>query len=260
MASDTRYARPNDNVSPNATWTVQSGSAAASGYPASNVGNRNPAKPFKSVGTSTTLRATFGSNQVLVAVAIINHNLAGASSVVLTSGAGLNQTVTIPANDSDGQCLNPFLDFSSAALAQRTSTTFDLAITTNALGNVAIGEILLLTALRDLRWMWGLKFQPGRAVVRHRTFGGSLLAYDKKIRVRRASGRVQLQSEETAMRLLETEGRGEVYPWLLIPVRTVNDCWFVQFVPGSFAYMPRSLGSTELVIEAEEVSSGPPLF
>ena len=259
MASASAYARPGDDVAPNATWSVTSG-AAASGYPASNLGNRNPAKPFKATGTSVTVRATFGAAQTLVGVALINHNLAGAASVAIQSGTGLNQAIAVAAN-SGGQCTNPVLDFSSASSGQRTSTTFDIVISTGVLGNIAIGEVLLLTSIRDLAWLWGLTFRPKRVVKRAgKTAGGTALQYNKRIRVRIVSAKVDAQTEEAAMRTLEEESQGEVFPWFLWPDRTVNEALYVMFAPGTFGWTPTSLGFTDMPLELEEVASGPPLF
>lgn len=258
MASPQAYARPGDDVAPSATWSVTSG-AAATGYPASNVGNRNPAKPFKATGTSATLRATFGSAQVLVGVVLVNHNLAGAGAVSIASGSGLSQPVPIAAN-SGGQCTNAVLDFSSASLGQRTSTTFDVAVSGGVLGNVAIGEIVLLTAIRDLTWIWGVTTRPKRLVKRQQTFGGTHLLYNKRVRVYTFSGQTDLQSEEAAMRVLEEEAQGEVLPWVLWPDRAVNQAHYVQFAPGTFAWTHQSFGFTDIPIEAEELSMGPPLF
>lgn len=258
MASPQAYTRPGDDVAPNATWSVTSGAAAA-GYPVANVATRNPAKPFKATGTSATIRATFGSAQVLVGVALINHNLAGATEVKITSGTGLDQVIAIGPN-AGGQHTPAILDFSAAASGQRTSTTFDVVMTGGVLGNVALGEVVLLTAIRDLTWIWGFTARPKRLVKRQTTFGGTHLQYNKRIRVVTFSGQTDLQSEEAAMRVLEDEAQGEVFPWLLWPDRTVNHVHYVQFVPGTFSWSPQSFGFTTIPIEAEELSMGPPLF
>lgn len=256
MAS--KYARPGDNVSASATWTVTSGSAAT-GYPASNVSNLNPAKPFKAAGTSATIRATFGSAQVLVGVALVNHNLAGATSVVIESGSGLNQAVSIAAN-SGGQHVPAILDFSAASSGQRTSTTFDIAMSGGVLGNVAVGEVLLLTALRDLPWSWGVRTKPLRLVKRQATFGGTHLQYNKRVLVHQFSGEIALTDDEASVRLLEMEAQGEMFPWLLWPDTDVNRCALVQFEPGTFEWAWAMPSFTTIPVEAVELSNGPPLF
>jgi hypothetical protein len=253
------YTRPGDDVAPNATWSLTAGTAV-SGYGPERVGNRNPAKAFKATGTSATLRATFGANQVLVGVALVNHNWAGAASVAITSGSGLNEAITIPANVG-GQCVNTILDFSTELLAQRTSTTFDIAVSTGVLGNVAIGEILLLTAIRDLRWSWGLKIKPRRLVKRAGdTFGGSVLQYNKRVLVHEITAVVDLQTEEAAMLAHEQEAQGEIFPWLVWPNTGDSRIHYVQFQPGTFERVFQSPGFTAMPIVAIELSQGPSLF
>lgn len=263
MASQ-KYARAGDNVAPDATPTLTSGSVAA-GSALANVVDRNPAKALRLAGTSGTIRFTFGAGVELVGIAIVNHNLVGATVTLTNNGGGggiSGQAIAIAANGLDAQCTNAILDFTLLYSAtQRTATQWDVAISGAALGNVAIGEILLLTAIRDLRWMWGVTVRPTRAIVTPgTTFGESHLRYNKRIRRRRFSGKLQLQSEEAGMRLLEEEAQGEYFAWLLWPDIAVNDCWLVQFEPGSFQWAGRSIGSTEIPIEGSEVSSGPPLF
>lgn len=262
--ADQKYARAGDNVAPDATVSLVSGAVLA-GSALANLTDRNPAKALRLTGTSGTIRFTFGASVELVAVAIINHNLAGATVTLSNNGGGggiASQAVAIAANGLDDQCVNAILDFSALyTQTQRTATQWDVAITGAVLGNVAIGEIWLLSALRDLRWIWGVTFTPTRAIVSPgTTFGESHLRYNKRIRRRRFSGRLQLQTEEAALRLLEAEAQGEYHAWLLWPDISVNDCWLVQFDPGTFRWVPRSIGSTEMPIEGAEVSSGPPLF
>jgi hypothetical protein len=264
------YSRPGDNVAQDATPTLATGTVAG-GSAIANINDLRPGKATRLTGTSGTFRFTFGAPVELVAMAICNHNLAGASVALTNSGGGggiVGLPVPVAANGSDDQCVNPWLSFDGSVTghpvylaAARTSSVWDVAITGALLGNVAVGEILLLTALRDLRWMWGVKFWPGRYIVSPgTTFGESHLRYNKRIRRRRFSGTVQLQTEEQAMRLLEAEAQGEYHGWLLVPKVGDNDCQFVQFNPGSFSFSPKSIGSTDMTIEGTEVSSGPPLF
>lgn len=261
MSSVSRYCRPGDNVTPNgSSWSMIVGTENAL-YPASNLGNRNPAKPFKANQATATVRRTFGSSQVLVGTLLANHNLAGASSVKIKSGSGLDQVITVPPNGADGQCVHCYLDFSAASSGQRTSTTFDLEVVGNALGNVAVGEWLLVTAWRDLRWIWGLTMTPDYLLQGPgETFGGSLLQYDKRIRMRSWTGRTQLQAVEAEMNTLHQQAKSSLFAWVLIEDRNVNDWVPVQFVRGSYKRTPRSIGSTEISIEMRETSSGPPLF
>lgn len=252
------YARPSDDIAPSATWSLTSG-AAAGGYPVANVKNLNPAKPFKATGTSATLRATYGSPQTIVAIAILNHNLAGLSALAIQSGSGLNQALTVPPN-AGGQCVPFIVDLSTLSSVQRTSTTFDLVVTTTVLGNVAIGEVLLLTSIRDLWVSWGQQTQPQRLVIDARTFGGSPLLYNKRVLVHRLTGQVEPSEYEATLRTLETEAEGSVHPWLVWPDVTVSRCHYVKFSPGTFRWTRQAPNLSTIPVDLEEMSAGPPLF
>jgi hypothetical protein len=249
---------PQADEAPNAQWSVVSGTENVE-YPASYLGNRNPARPFKATGTSVTARATFGSDVILVGVSIQNHNLAGAT-VSITSGSGLSQPIPTPANDYDDLWIGPWLDFSSALLVQRTSTQFNIVVTGGLLGPIAIGEVILITAFTDLNLKLGAKYQPTRLQIRHRTWGASHLQYDKRIRIRTAKGMLDLRSDEATMRRLEAEAIGGYHPFLFIPDEDVNEAWYVQLVPGSFSYSLQTHGVTQMPFEVQEISSGPRLY
>jgi hypothetical protein len=261
VASRSRYSRPSDIKQPTVGWSVTSGAANAS-FPVANLGDKRPDKPFKATGTSVTVRATFSLSTVLTGIAIFNHNLEGAS-VTLTSATGLSIALTIPSN-TGGQS-NPIIrDFTASTLSQRDSTQFNLVITGGLLGNVAIGEVLLIGdgGWRELDWSWGLTWKPRRLVRTHMTFGASQLQYNKRIRIREGRGLVKRQTSEAAMRVLEEETQGEVHPWLVVatPDTAPPEGYYVKFAPGSFEWRPTSPGSTEIPIHVVELSNGPPLF
>ena len=261
-AEYSRYCRPSDIKQPTVGWSVTSGAANAA-YPVGNLGDKRPDKPFKATGTAVTVRATFSLSTVLEGVVLPpQHNLEGAS-VSITSATGLNLPITIPLN-TGGQSNMAILDFKSALLAQRDSTQFNLVITGGLLGNIAIGEVLLIGdgGWRNLKWIWGLKWKPRRLVVTHSTFGAAHLTYNKRIRIREGRGLVKLKTEEAALRVLEEEAQGEVNPWLLVsePYTSPPQGYYGKFAPGSFEWSPKSIGSTEIPIEFHELSPGAPLF
>ncbi len=255
------FSLPTDDVAPNATVTVTSGTANAE-YPASFLVNRNPSKPGKATGAAITYRFTWSGTQIIAAIAIINHNLDGAT-VTLTSGSGVNEAITIPDNTPGlyPTCVNPFHDLRAEyTVGQRTDDVWDLAITGGVLGNVAIGEVLFLTDLREMPLKWGLKLSPSRGVIRHKTFGGSLLQYNKRIQIRSCSASVDWEEDRALFRQLEQEASGQVVPFLFIPDEAENDAWYVQLSGDSFHERPTNPGIIEMPIEMVEVSPGPPLF
>jgi hypothetical protein len=198
------FALPTEDVAPNATVTVTSGTANAE-YPAANLVNRNPAKPGKATGVAITYRFTWSGNQIIRAIAIINHNLDGAT-VTLSNAAGVNQALTIPDNTTGlyPHCVNPWRDLSEDwTVGQRTDDIWDLAITGGALGNVAIGEVCFLTDLNELHLIWGAKLSPSHLNITHKTFGGSSLKYNKRILINGAAGRVDLDTDRDLMSQLD---------------------------------------------------------
>jgi hypothetical protein len=254
------FALPTEDVAPNATVTVTSGTANAE-YPAANLVNRNPAKPGKATGVAITYRFTWSGNQIIRAIAIINHNLDGAT-VTLSNAAGVNQALTIPDNTTGlyPHCVNPWRDLSEDwTVGQRTDDIWDLAITGGALGNVAIGEVCFLTDLNELHLIWGAKLSPSHLNITHKTFGGSSLKYNKRILINGAAGRVDLDTDRDLMSQLDHESAGTIVPFVFIPHEDENEAWYVQNT-GEFSKAYANPGITEMPFVVEEVSEGPPLF
>lgn len=251
------FALPSDNIAPSATasWVVGTADAA---YPPANVLDLDPAHPAKANETTATLRLTFGGNVTPVGVALINHNLAGAT-VTLSNNAGtpLSTGITIPANTPDGQCLNPWLDLS--ALGNRTASQWNIAVSGASLA-VGIGEVWLVTALRDFNAIWGFEVKPTYLVTRHKTFGGTLLQHNKRVRMRRAMAQIDLDADRASLEQLHQECMGGIKPFLFIPDEAENDAWLATLMPESFATKFSSPEITHMPLSIEEVSSGPPLF
>lgn len=251
------YARPSDNVAPNATVTVTAGAENAE-FPAAFLVDLRPDKPAKLTGTSGTYRFTFSGNQILEGVVIAGHNLAGAV-VTLTCAAGVNQVIAIPANVG-GQPVTAWIDLrESFTEAQRTDDIWDLAIT-GASAAIGIGEVLLLTNLRELDWIWGPTITPEYDTVQHRTFGRARILYDKRILVHRMRGQVNLEADYSDLRALHAEARGPVNVFVIIPDEDTNEAFLMAFTPTGFSWSPTDPGITQMPMELEQVSNGPPLF
>lgn len=252
-----RYARHGDNVSPNATVTVTAG-AINSEYPAANLVDLRPDKPSKLTGTSGTYRFTWSGNQVIEAIVVANHNLAGAT-VTLSNAAGVNQALTVPAN-SGGQSVAFWRDLTDDwSLAQRTDDIWDLAIT-GATAAVAIGEVVFLTTTRELNWIWGVSFTPDWDIIQHRTFGRAKIQYDKRIVIHRMRGQVNLDENHDDLRALHSECRGPLKFLTIIPDEETNEAFLMAFAPNGFSWSPTDPGVTQMPMELEQVSNGPPLF
>jgi hypothetical protein len=234
---------------------------ADSTFPAANGTDLDPATVLKATTTSTVITLTHSGSVTAVGFAIINHNLVGAT-VTLANGGGYSQAITIPARSSDGQCVNAWRDM--RADANTAATVWTLTIT-GASANVAIGELVMVTALRrvtwltivggteaSFRWHW-----PKRI---HRTFYGSRLVYDTGVRMRAASGESLTEADRALFLALAQSAKGASYGFLFIPDSSVNDAWFVvipdmsEIVSG---FQSATISRVQFAIE--EVSSGLPL-
>lgn len=245
------YCRPSDILQP--TWSVTSGAANAS-FPVTNLGDLKPYKPFKATGTAATVRATFGGNKTLQAVAFIMHNAAG-TTVTISSGAGAITTMAFPANTEDGLPVNAYKVL--LALSNTTSTTFDFAFT-GLSANVAIGEILLIETVRTLQVTWGVTTGREHLLDTMVTEYGVPLTYELGVRERTFRGEVVLESERSAMEALYDSARGASRAWWLVPDSSVNDCLYARFAKNLKAKFegPRY---TPIDIDVQEIGLGPAL-
>jgi hypothetical protein len=253
-----QYARPSDNKSPSATWTVTSGALAAA-YPIANISDLIAAKPIKATGTSLTVRATFGGSQQIKAIVIVGHNLVGATVALTNNGGMASQTIAIPANHEDGHSVNPFKDLS--AVASNSGTQWDLAIT-GAAANVAIGEVLLLSEWRtfERNIKWGLRDRDIHPTTQHRTDGRVRHVYDHGIKIRRLSGEVDATDAGYASLLaLARDARGSVKNWPLVLDPLVNDARFLHFADDEIEATLQFLDLDPIPLAFEEESRGLPL-
>lgn len=251
------YAFPDDNVAPSAAVTCATENPL---YTAAMLVDLKPGKPFKSTLATATIVFTFGSPTAIKAIAIINHNLAG-RTLTLTNNNGLSSvSIPIDANDHDAICLNAWKRFDDQSASVRTATVWTLTVPTGS-ANAAIGEVLLLVDIQEFDLLWGLRQKPRRPMARPgTTFGGTLLKYRKRIRVREIRGQVNLAEDDTALRRLESGANGDYHPFFFVWDEDVNDCMMVQFEPDTFEFGPTDVGISEKPIRFLEVSSGPPLF
>ncbi len=240
------------NVAVNATFSMTNQDGT---YPATYGNDKDPANPLKSTTTSTVITITFSGNVVLQAIALINHNLVGATCT-LANAAGYSQTITIPARTSDGQCVNAWRDMRLDA--NTTDDIWTLTIT-GASANVAIGEIVLVTTLSELNWRYGVEFASIHPAIQLTTFYQSKVTYDTGIRVRRASGQLKKDTDKATLLSLWQQTKGPVLPFLLIPELANNDAWMVRFAEQELEWHPQAPLATDVSVVVEELSSGLPL-
>lgn len=176
------YCRPTDIVTSGATITA---SAADSGYPASLLGNKNPAHPAKLTDTSGWFLFTFLAAQALDLVALIQHNLDQGLAVYLQGNSSdswgappLSVAFTIPAIRADNFRQNVYLDLS--AVSPRSYQFWRVYVSGTNTYNIAIGEVLLIETKRTLSPNIRASFtrELTHPVIEHKTDANVSTIYD----------------------------------------------------------------------------------
>jgi hypothetical protein len=217
----------------------------------------SPVRPFKATTTATVITITLDAAGEPDGLAIVNHNLAGAT-VVLANDAGFSEAIAIPARTRSGLCVNAWFDM--RGLANRLSANWTLTIT-NALVVVAIGRLVLIGSggLQPAPFLVTTpRTRPERFTTSLVTFYGHQLIYDKGVRQRTASGRV---IEDTHRVIAETAweaAAGTVLPFLFLPDNEVNDAWWVRFAALEWTQHTPDISPTELTVK--ELPPGPHLY
>lgn len=244
-----KVALPGDDVVWTAAVSMSNQNAA---YPATNIKTADPALVAKSTTTSTAITINCGSNVTPVAIALINTN---ATTAVITNAAGLNQAITIPAVQLDGQRVHGWK--SLVGLANVTDDIFTVTISVPS-GVVWIGRIALVLAVQTVNWAYGPTFgvsRPGNTIIQTRL--GSVMVHDAGIRTRFAEFTFTLDEDMAMWRALEQSAKGPVLPFLFIPFADTNDSWWVR-LPDGFKAQFVEPGYTDVPLRFEELSSGPP--
>jgi hypothetical protein len=257
------YTYPEDNVAPEASWSLTSGSAAA-GYPLDNLTDLIPAKPFKAAsGSGVTIEADFGSPEVEVElIAFVGqHNLAGATVKVDNNGGMAQQTLAIPAVRTDGHSVCPYLDLS--AVSENAGTTWTFTIT-GASAPPAIGEIVMYATKRSLvrNPAYGFVDDEVHPIIEHPTdFGFVKAPYDLGVTWRTLSGLDVLDTVANIALIRDWHRacQGRVKGSLVVLDPDVNDARFVRFLEPRWAHVLSFPALHRTSFALEEVARGPVL-
>jgi hypothetical protein len=258
---------PSSNVAPTATpsWVV---GTPASGYPVANVLTLDPGEVAKANEMTATLRLTWLSPVVPVAILLIHTNFGSASSVTASNNGGMTPIpVTVrETRDGLGEC--GWVDMRGVAGASCTQLNI-AAVGTD--GPVAIGTIIVLTAVESPRTRWeyltGAKLPKIKLVP---SSGARDFVFARP--TKRRKGRFSWHwAEDRAFwrRLWEEAYSVTPTPFALIPDEDDSDAMLVQFVDdeynelntyfdGSFADNSQS-GLVETQADVLEVGAGAPL-
>lgn len=258
------YCLPTDIVTANASIV---GTTADGTYPATNLGDLDPAVPAKLTGTSGNWVFDFGSAQRVDVVAIIHHNLTAGLNVQIQGNATnawgaptLAASITIPAFGEDGQPANPFLDLTGVSGYSTSGFRFWRLLIGAASGaNVAIGEFLLVSNKRTLtkNIRWGAEETEEHPVIEHETAHGVTRVYDLGVRRRRLRAELFISDANLALfRTLHRSAKGRVRPFLVVPNPSVNDAWFVRFDAASVNRQYVVTDRSTFTFGLEELSRG----
>jgi hypothetical protein len=247
------YARPSDNVAPNATLSLAVGTINAA-YPLANLVDGNPAKPAKTTGTSATFRFTFGAPQVLALVAFGPHNLMNAS-VTVQNNSGLSASFAMPANTEDGFSLNPWVDLTGIAVGTRTATQWDLVVTA-ATAPIAIGEVMLVAVKRTMPLLWGIVETEDFPTISVDTDYKSALKYWLGVKQRSFAASLNDGAFRADFYSLLRDARGRYKTFLLIPDDTLNDALFVELTSDAQDVTRVAPNVSELQLTFREVQRG----
>lgn len=219
-------------------------------YPVLNLLDDDPATVAWATANGTTITLNFTTAVTPKAIALINTNAAVATI------NGIDIPIPPPQFFTSADRLNPwrFLTLPSGTLY-----TLTLAAEPGE-PRVWIGRICLLRELWPLNVRYGFSIgvtRPGRVFLTTRL--GSKIVHDADIRLRTASGVVNLKEDEMMLRGLEASARGQLTPWVFIPDDRENDAWYVRFRTDEFLTTYPDYDVAEIPLAVEELSNGPPL-
>lgn len=261
------FQRATDNVAPDATVAVQSGTEDAT-YPAANINDQNPAKPAQLTTTVGAWTWNFAAPQRIDVMAIVMHNVDAGLEVRFqghTSNSWgsptLNQVVTIPTYREDGFPYNPWLDLVALVpvAASRTFAWWRLVVVGTNSAAVKVGEVWLGATKRNLirNIKWGSTRNERRPGVVHETDYLVRLKYDYGV-LRRA---VTVEIENTDISLEDVLSWGRSCRWglrpcLIVPNPDQNDAWLVNFATTEQDYDRTLKNYNVMKLSLEEMSRG----
>lgn len=257
------YCRPTDIVTANSAITA---SAEDSGYPASLLGNKNPAHPAKLTTTSGWWLFVFHAAQVLDLVALIQHNLDAGLAVYLQANSSdswvsppLSIAFTIPAIRADNFRWNVYLDLT--AVSSRSYLYWRLYVSGTNTYNVAIGEVLLIATKRTLSPNIEASFsrELNHPVVEHKTDANVPTIYDLGIQwetIRATIKNTESGADDQETLFRSAGGRSQPFLFILDPGTT--EPLYVRRLDSKFSvtFPWTNRARQEHVFELEECGRG----
>lgn len=250
------YFRPSDNVAPNATPTVETGTADAS-YPVANLTLLSYAKiaaPSKLAEMTGAWLLDFGSAQ-RVDYVVLWHNFDAGITVSVQmnatnswGGPTVTTSPTIPAKRANGYTQKIGVDLRSVSGYTTSGLRYLRVIATG--NSVPVGlKVMAFSTVRQLAsdFQWGVEDDDDQIGITMKTDAGVPWAYDMASAPRVIRGSALLSdADAAAVREWHRACAGFVYPTVIVPEPTGTDAWLVRFSPGGFSIEAPTLGVSKV--------------
>lgn len=259
------YSHFEDNVAPNATVTVNSGTQDAD-YPAANLVDRLIVKPAQLTTTSGSWVLDFGAAQRVDWAALPMHNLTAGLNVRIQGnatnawgGPTVDAAITIPTYRGDGLPVPCWVDLTVAAgYSVGGFRYWRLVVVGVNAAAVKVGELLLISTKRTLNPNidWGVRLPESRPVYDNRTPFGYANKYDMGVTLRKLEGTLDTTDAGlAALRAWWQSTRGTARPFAIVPDEDLNEAWVAEFTGDLGATLVINNRNT-IPITFEEVSRG----
>ncbi len=270
MASTPFYFfRPADNVAPNATVTIGTGSEDTD-YPKENLADityATLAAPAKLTGVTGAFILDFGAAQ-RVDYVVLWHNFdaALATSVQMNAtnswgGPTVTTSPTIPAKRADGYTRKVGVDLRSVSGYSAGGFRY-LRINVSGSNSVPIGlKVLAFSSVRQLsrNFLLGLETTERQTPIVMQTDARVPWAYDLGSTPRSLTGSSILSDADAeSLREWFRACAGPATPTALVPDATTTDVWLVRWASDGLANRRRYVNINETELAFDEITAGDP--
>lgn len=270
------YVLPSENLSPLATgggvdWAVNTGTGD-SGYPPTNLGDLNPAKPAKLTSTTGSWVRDLGSAKEVQIAGIVMHNLTAGLNVRLQGNAtnawgapSLDLAFTIPAYHEDGMPVNAWINVldNTANAGARTFQFWRVVVVGVNAAAVAVGDVVLGSTLRQMtpNIHWGLEESDEHLGIEHKTSFGVCTYYDFNTKIRHLRGESeQTDSGLAALKTWHRACKGKITPTFVVWDPLAADAaMLVRWADENLVVTRNFKNSSTVKLGWDEVSRGMPL-
>lgn len=264
------FTRPSDNVAPNATKTIQTGTDPGDDhYGPDTLTDLNPAKMAKILSTTAAWLFDFGAAQRIDLIALIHSTFATTCTLRLQGNAtdvwtspSFNAVIDVQAWLGSGTTRwprNQWLDLTQEAGYSTTGYRYWRILITGNDQNVWLGQVIMSPTIRrmdpDLRWDY-VPSHRKRSIVNETAFGSKTI-------YARGTTQYLLQGDHRMDEDLYVDQMEHFYdadgialPWVLIPDGDEPDVYFVRWAEDLFAGPHHLPNVRDRKFQVEELSRG----